>query len=210
MIINAVKHGTTVNVSINGKLSKKSFPTNEEANDLFQLILNAKDNPSDDIINEIKLIFDERLRISVMLGIEKDPETSEYYLNGFNTPIPDTLFNIMKEYYDNGFPLEPLFNFWKLLMLNPDKRIREDLFKFIITHDFVITDKGYMLVYKAVYDYVLPYSKFVKENYDRVKKVLKQAPSNYIVLQNGKDFLAVNQKTYKVNDDYILLGNLKV
>ena len=36
-------------------------------------------------------------------------------------------------------------------MGNPDQRVRESLFDFIKIHDFVITDTGYFLTYKAVH-----------------------------------------------------------
>ena len=148
--INAVKFGTVVSLSIDGKLQKKICKTSDEANTLFKAILKAKENPSEDNLKKIKCLLNEKLRIAMLAGLESDSETNEIFLAGFNTPIPQTLVDVIRDYYENGYPLTAIINFWKLLMINPDKRIREKLFDFIKIHDFVLTDEGYMVVYKAV------------------------------------------------------------
>ena len=60
-------------------------------------------------------------------------------------------------------------------MLNPDVRVRTVLFDFISTHDFVLTDKGYMVVYKAVYDVKedgvnTSFAEYISNRYLHVKK----------------------------------------
>jgi hypothetical protein len=148
--IQAVKFGTVVNLSINGKLSKKTCKTSEEANTLFKAIQVARENPTEDNLKIIRCLLSEKLRIAMLAGLEVDPETNEVFLAGFNTPIPQTLVDVIEDYTKNKYPLDAIINFWKLLMINPDKRIREKLFDFIKVHDFALTDKGYMIVYKAV------------------------------------------------------------
>jgi hypothetical protein len=148
--INAVKMGSIVNLSINGKLQKKNCNTPEEATILFKAILKAKENPTDENLKTIRCLLSEKLRIAMLAGLEVDPETNEIFLAGFNTPIPQTLVDVIEDYTKNKYPLNAIINFWKLLMINPDKRIREKLFDFIKVHDFALTDKGYMIVYKAV------------------------------------------------------------
>lgn len=192
MNVQAVKIGTTVNVSINGKLHKKNCGSPELANQLFALVLKAKENPTQDSINAIKSFMNENIRIAFLAGLETNIDTGEVFLGGFNTPIPTTLLEVIKEYHENNYPLEPIINFWKLLMVNPDKRIRERLFDFIKTHDFVLTDKGYMLVYKAVYykndksrDKVL--EEFVSNQYLHVKKDWKCSPNKYVVYKTIVD-----------------------
>ena len=148
--IQAVKFGTVVNLSIDGKLQKKICKTSDEANTLFKAILKAKENPTDENLKKIRCLLNEKLRTAMLAGLESDDETNEIFLAGFNTPIPQTLVDVIRDYYENGYPLTAIINFWKLLMINPDKRIREKLFDFIKIHDFVLTDEGYMVVYKAV------------------------------------------------------------
>jgi hypothetical protein len=185
--IQAIKTGTVINVSINGKLHKKNCNNIAVANELFKIILNAKENPTEANIKAIRMQLNERTRIAMMAGLECDVETGEVFLAGFNTNIPDTLVEVIKEYHENDYPLTAIINFWKLLMINPDKRVRDDLFNFIKKHDFVLTDTGYMLVYKAV-DYKEKknndLAEFVTNQYLHVKKDWRCTPNKYIVYRN--------------------------
>ena len=148
--INVVKMGSIVNLSINGKLQKKNCKTPEEALTLFKTIQVAKEKPTEENIKAIYALLSEKIRVARKAGLEADPANGEVYLAGFNTPLPQLLIDVIEEYSDNGYPIDAIINFWKLLMINPDKRIRERLFDFIKIHDFSITDAGYMVVYKAV------------------------------------------------------------
>jgi hypothetical protein len=187
--IQAIKLGNVVNISINGKLSKKCCKDSKEADDLFKLVLIAKENPTDENMIKIRMFLNERTRSLLYVDwkeLETDVETGKIYLAGFNTPIPDTLADVIKEYHEKKYPMNPILNFWKLLMLNPDIRVRNSLFDFITTHDFVLTDTGYMVVYKSVYpvkedkiDNGLP--EFVSKQYLHVKKDWKCSPNKYVV-----------------------------
>lgn len=192
--IQAVKVGNVVNISLNGKLHKKNCGSNEEAQELYRLVLIAREDPSDENIKKIRMYLNEKTRVAYLCGLETDLETGEAFLAGFNTPIPSTLLEVIKEYHENQYPLDAIINFWKLLMVNPDKRVRESLFKFITTHDFVLTDKGYMVVYKAVYrkDNQKPkeqqmFEEFVSNKYLFVKKEWKCSPNKYVVYKNFSD-----------------------
>jgi len=190
--IQAVKIGNVVNLSINGKLHKKNCGNNEEAQELYKLVLIAREDPSDENIKAIRMFLNEKTRVAYLCGLETDLETGEAFLAGFNTPIPLTLLEVIKEYHENGYPLDAILNFWKLLMINPDKRVRESLFKFITTHDFVLTDKGYMVVYKAVYytqekSVNHEFEEFVANKYLFVKKDWKCSPNKYVVYKNLSD-----------------------
>jgi hypothetical protein len=75
-------------------------------------------------------------------------------------------------------------------MINPDVRVREDAFDFIKRHDFVLTDNGYMVVYKAV-DYANKQdndiAEFVSNQSLFVRKNWKCSPNKYIVYKNLED-----------------------
>ena len=199
--IQGVKIGNMVNLSIDGKLHKKNCGSPKEADELFKAVLKAKENPTDENIKAIRILINEKIRIALMTGIETDVETGEAFLAGFNTPIPETLLNVIKEYHENGYPLDAVINFWKLLMINPDKRVRTSLFDFIKTHDFVLTDKGYMVVYKAVYykneetdepvDHT--FEEFVSNKYLHVKKEWKCSPNKYVVYKNPQGVLGITK-----------------
>jgi hypothetical protein len=186
--INALKTGNVVKISIDGKLQSKNCETPKEADELYRLALKAKDDPSDANLKAIRCYLNEKLRIAMVAGLETDPDNNEVYLAGFNTPLPMTLVEIIKEYHENGYPLDAIINFWKLLMINPDKRVRTSLFDFITTHDFVLTDKGYMVVYKAVYrkdesKKVNTLNEFITNQWLHVKKDWGCSPNKYIVFQ---------------------------
>jgi len=189
--IQVITRGNVVNVSINGKLHSKNCGTSKEADELFKLVLKAKEDPTDANVNNIRAYLNEKTRVAILAGLENDPETGQVFLAGFNTPIPDTLVEVIKEYHEKGYPMEAVINFWKLLMLNPDVRVREDLFEFIMTHDFVLTDNGYMVVYKAVYQVNeegvdTEFAEFLNKNVLKVKKWSKN-PNKYVVYKEVSD-----------------------
>jgi|LSQX01.1.fsa_nt_gb hypothetical protein len=215
--IQAIKVGNVVNVSLNGKLHKKNCGSSEEANELFKLVLNAKANPTEDNIKSIRAYLNEKLRVAFLTGLEHDIDSGEVFLAGFNTPIPTTLVEVIKEYHENGYPIDPIINFWKLLMANPDTRVRESLFDFINTHDFVLTDKGYMIVYKAVYlknsgsnHTTSSFDSFITNQYLKVKKEWKTSPNRYVVYEDDKgNYKITKEKTAENWDnDIIILGKL--
>jgi hypothetical protein len=187
--IQGIKIGSIVNVSLNGKLHKKNCGTILEADELFRLVLKAKDNPSDENIKAIRAYLNDSVRVAMLAGLENDPDSGEVFLGGFNTPIPGKLVEIIREYHENNYPLTAIINFWKLLMINPDVRVRTSLFSFIATHDFVLTDMGYMVVYKAVAEKAeekKPYflGEYVSNQYFHVKKDWKCSPNKYTVYED--------------------------
>ena len=178
------KVGTRVNLSINGKLHSKDFGVDEAADKFFKAILTAKGDPSDENIELLIEFLNKNIRIAKAGGFEFDIENGETYMEGFNTPVPDDILNTVEEYVEKGYPVQSITNFWKLLMANPDKRVREDLFKFIQQHDFSITDEGYMIVYKTV-DFLRKVEKdlasFASNSYLKIKDKWKEAPKTYTV-----------------------------
>ncbi len=192
--INATKIGNTVKICIGGKPNQKICNSPKEADDLYRLVLEAREHPTDENIKKIRVFLNEKARIAMLAGLESDPETGEVYLAGFNTPIPMTLVEVIKDYHENNYPLDAILNFWKLLMINPDERVRTSLFDFITTHDFVLTDKGYMVVYKAVYrkeekndTEATAFAEFISNQVLHVKKNWKCSPNKYVVYKDIKN-----------------------
>ena len=184
--INGNKIGTRVNVSINGILHSKDCGTDEGAKEFFTHVLEAKSDPTDKNVNILYGYFSKNIRIAREGGFETDNETGEAFLKGFNTPVPTEIFETIEDYIENSFPIDSIKNFWILLMANPDKSVREDLFKFIQTHDFSLTDKGYMIVYKTVdlkHKVDRDLAEFVSEGYLKVKSKWKKSPANFYVYE---------------------------
>jgi hypothetical protein len=200
--IQAIKVGNVVNLSIDGKLHKKNCGSPKEADELFRKILLAKQDPTDANVKQIYSLINEKTRIAMMAGLENDVESGEVFLAGFNTPIPMILVDVIKEYHENNYPIDAIVNFWKLLMINPDIRVRESLFNFIQKHDFVLTDNGYMIVYKAVdltntpAQIKDPLPEFVSNQYLHVKKEWKCSPNKYVVYRKLTDIKDVHGELF--------------
>lgn len=216
--IQGVKIGNTVNFSIDGQLRKRVFTNSEDANTMFGAILKAKENPTDENLLEVELLYNKFGRIAYLNGFEMD-DNGCYYLKGYNTPIPKTLLEVFEDYHENNYPNDAIVRFWENLMLNPDKRIRERLFDFIRVHDFSLTDNGYMVTYKAVYikhnEVDNDLMSFVMEQYDKVKNRWKTNPSRYIVFvdDNTNEYGITKETTYngwsnEKLENFVKLGNL--
>jgi hypothetical protein len=198
--IQAVKVGNVVNVSIDGKLHKKNCGSPKEADELFRLVLKAKETPSDANVMAVRAYINEKTRVALLAGLETDLDSGQVFMAGFNTPLPETLIEVIKEYHENGYPMDAIVNFWKLLMLNPDVRVRNDLFDFIKTHDFVLTDKGYMVVYKAVYERenevmdaeTKSFAEYISRQVLHVRKNWSKSPYAYVVYKD------LNSETWEI------------
>jgi len=157
-IINAIKIGNIINLSINGILEKKICATSEEAKSIFEMVLKTKADPTDLNIKNLFLFLNNKVREVIIAGFECDLVDGNIYLQGFNTPVPDAILDVVKDYNENNFPYETIINFWKLLMINPDEIVRKSLFDFISKFNLVLSNYGYFLAYKAVKLYVDPKS----------------------------------------------------
>jgi hypothetical protein len=207
------KVGTTVNLLIDGNIYQKKFEQKDQADAFFQLVLKAKGGDQ----NDLMMLTDElnRMQRFIVNGLMESDNSGKYYLKGFNHPIPELLVNTFNEYIENSFPVTAILNFWKLLMLNPDKQIREDLFKFLSEYNFAITDNGYFVGYKvvkilkkAITDNTL--LNFVNEKYNKLKS-WKKSPKNFDVLYDveGEKYLAVpTSEEHNLNDNMSFIGNL--
>lgn len=89
-------------------------------------------------------------RVTEMGYLEKDVH-GNYYLVGTSVPLPPALIRRIIEFHASGFPIEPYINFWSLAILNPNKEARDRFFDYVEKFGVTITDKGYAVLYKAVY-----------------------------------------------------------
>lgn len=181
------KSGNVVNLLIDGNTHQKVFATQEEANAFFRLMHKAK---SGDNEAYEQILFELNRKFKTVIKDLLEIDASEnYYLKGIDIVLPELLAKTFIEYLDNNFPVDSLVNFWKLLVINPDPRVRTDLFKFLQHYNFAITDNGYFIAYKAVK--TLKESKdedlaaFVSNQYLKIKK-WKKNPINYEVITFSK------------------------
>jgi len=74
---------------------------------------------------------------------------NKMYLKGTTDPIPNFLAKKLMKWLEEKLPLDGLINFWKHLLLNPDRAVRKQLYGFLEHNGHPITEKGYFLAYKA-------------------------------------------------------------
>jgi hypothetical protein len=196
------KIGNVVNLVIDGNAYQKTFDNQEDANHFYRLMYKSKNGDAiayDELL--AKLVSKNRTKIHDLL--EKDSD-GNHYLAGIDIAIPTLLADTFLDYIANDFPLEALVNFWKLLVINPDTRVREDLFKFLQEFNFSITDNGYFNAYKAVEVKSaddLDIASFVSNQYLKIKK-WKKNPANYVVIKVTSETIEEIANPEYDEDDY--------
>ena len=181
---------TDVTVIINGnhKRVRKDSPDSSEVIELVKLH-NASNvaQEREDIVAKIEELCNPAKKIELKSdGRFEFDGSSSMFLKGTSDAIPEFLAKKLLKYIDDKLDVEPLVNFWKNVLLNPDKGVRQQLFGFLEHNGHPITDKGYFLAYKAVqiarkYD-VETGEEIVSVSYDgdtgeRVEEVLNQSMS---------------------------------
>lgn len=215
--IHAIRHGKTVHVIVGTDMYQRTFENKDSAVALYNQALSARENPTS--VN-VELLLDEcapgRKLIADNIFTIKN---GSFYLTGYETfPMPEELVVRIQSHVEQGISVQPLVNFWKLLMLNPDPVARESTFKFMSEYDFPITDSGYFIGYRAVkqtdktYDAV---TGWVPQKYVELKAT-GENPADYTAMKDpdGGEFVAV--KTDVITNDnggFIapenVLGNLE-
>lgn len=140
---------------------------------------------------QLELNFDDRMRkakrIADISGLFEYDEDGITYLKGFKHPMPKILVEALLDAHYNPsskYTVDSLVNFWKYLLLNPDKHVRTGLFEWIKTGKFALTEDGNIISYrnvdvkKASTDKKL--QDFISESWTKVKK-WKKSPKNYII-----------------------------
>jgi hypothetical protein len=77
-------------------------------------------------------------------------KNNQLYLSTSKIPLPAKLAKTIMEYLDNGYPIQPLVNFWHWCLLNPNTTARDRFFEYCETYGVTITDSGMAVLYKAV------------------------------------------------------------
>lgn len=145
-----MRSGKDINVIVNGQTFYLHFDEAEDAIKEYKHILEKKNSGKEEDIEYLLKYLSPQYRLAELGGILQRDRLGNYYLGGYNEPLPNKLKEMIIEHVDNDLPLEGLVNFWKLLMLNPDKHVRKSLFDFASNFRMPITDNGYFIAYKSV------------------------------------------------------------
>lgn len=148
----ALRSGLNITLNINGATKQFVCADEDESKELFAKVAHLRSQAlanDAEAYEELVAMTDPNYRMKDIAGLTRDND-GNFYLGNYSEPIPTGLMLKIKEYVDLGLSTEPLVNFWKLLMLNPDKHVRQSLFQFAERFSFPITDKGYFIAYKSV------------------------------------------------------------
>ena len=175
-MIKAMRVGQTVVCFIEGKMFQKNLESDEEIIKLFEKISNTDENDLQEI-HELRKSF-EVPKTSKEMEIEEEYRRKEkeyeqnksliewmediknlgdehfrvdglkLYMKGIDITIPEFLAREFAERRVNNEDLKSLQNFWRLCALNPDPRCREDLYRFLINNNMVVTPSGYFMAYR--------------------------------------------------------------
>lgn len=227
----------TIIAVIGAKMFQKTFPTSEERERVYQILLNTDESDLVELA-KVKAIFspelseaEEQLKIDFdikkeesqkMLDIldfmksikEKGHSIFEVVENtirvkGINISIPELLVReLMLACKERE---QALLNFWKLCALNPDPRARFDLFRFLTNHKLTITPSGHFIAYRTVNIKEQGDSNleaFVTQEFLKVKR-WKKAPKSYNILHDVSDDTYECAKTESsYANNFKVLGNL--
>jgi len=202
--LNAIKVGKVVNASYDGVFYTKRFDNNEEALEFYKKIVELKNNFNGETIkNNLVGLFNKTKRILLESGLEFEELNNQYFLKGYNTPIPQSIVDVIIEYHDNNLPLDPILNFWELLMINMDTEVHKDLFDYLSHYNLMINDDGYFVGYKAVIKDEVVVEEFtdivddvnfdiVKCGYDKIKR-WKKSPKKYNVYEQNDTYIIISE-----------------
>lgn len=172
---------------------------------------------------ELDIDFDTRMRkakrIADISGLFEYDEEGVTYLKGFRQPMPKLLVEALLDAHYNpssNYTVNSLINFWKYLLLNPDRHVRTGLFQWIKTGKFAITEDGNIISYRNVDVKKASITKnlqdFISESWTKVKK-WKKSPKNYSIQLNDRDnnsdpIVYTLVETSKINTNYQVVGVL--
>lgn len=186
------KNDDRVTVYLNGEHRQIVPESDDELQTIIGLVKAAKQDPTDENIKELREFISPSARFLDIDGIEKT-RTGTYYIQGTNAVVPKQLSSKIKEYSDLGIDPTPLFNFAKLLAVNPVDNVRNDLFKFAEKYAFPITDNGLFVAYKSV---------LVKASFDI--SAAKKISNMYLAVvgrrENPEDYCVLSHRSTKALD----------
>lgn len=121
-------------------------------------LLNLKENCWEETFNDVKKHLIERLSFGSQYHKLKElvrnidgvtAKEGNIYLEDSKVTVPEELVDLLSK-ARNIENLKSFINFWKLVSLNPNKQVRDDILQYVKDYGITITTYGYMVLYKAV------------------------------------------------------------
>lgn len=194
------------------------FKTENCTDSLFEKVMQNLDNP-----NALITLFNpEYGKAKTLLeGIDKSIYLSlrgnSIYIDSISQlTVPQDFAQafLAAEMAGDDDKIQAYLNFWTLLSLNPDSRVRNNIFWFLNRWGMVISKSGLIVGYRNVdikregneFDSTL--IKYVTREWAYVRYKLKKSPSNYLVgVDYTGDYVRIN-KTDASDSSTVIVGNL--
>ena len=214
-----IKMGSDITVVLkNGEIISVSNCTEE----LFQEVLEFK-HDEETVINLLLPEFNNKIKEAeqkqaIFEGIDESTiltakGKSMYMLDVSELSLPEDLVKkILKAESEGDIELlKTYINFWTLTSLNPDSRVRQNLFWFLNKYGMNISKSGLFVAYRNVHiknkDSIITQelAEIISSEYIRVKFKLRQTPSDYNLYfdNNEAEYVVFTDKEYEnLEDEY--------
>ena len=194
-----------------------TLTTNECTNEVFSKIMQHI-NDRDTLISIFYPDYAEsqKLRNRILKSNYMTMEGNSIYIKSISElTVPQDFAEklIDAEEQQDYNKVEAYLNFWTLLSLNPDSRVRNNTFWFINKWDIKLTKSGLIIAYRNadVYSegskFNKELTKFVAQKYWEKKQSTTDTPDDYIVIMSNNDYLLVKEDSYLSEED-IYIGDL--
>lgn len=134
------------------RVDGKHRPFQNEDPEFIQKLQDTADrvnNGDEQAEQELEELIDPIKRYRLEGMVEQD-DRGNVYFGSTNVPMPDELGELIVQWHKEGKDVDPLVNFWQLCLLNPNAQARDDFFSYVRDYNIVITDNGYVILYKAL------------------------------------------------------------
>ena len=194
-----------------------TFTTNECTDEIFSKIMqNVNDRDTLTAIFYPDYAEAQKLKNRILNSSYMTMEGNSIYIKSISeltVPVDFAEKLIDAEEADDTNKIQAYLNFWTLLSLNPDSRVRYNLFKFLNQWGMVVSKSGLIVGYRNVdiktegTKFNQELTKFVTQRYWEKKYSTIDSPEGYIVIMNNNNYSVV-EENYDINDDDIYIGDL--
>lgn len=193
--------------------------------DKHQLVLDNQDNEDTVKFIMIPEMYKKREEIETKTKMLSDISESDYMtVNGASIYIKsiselsvpeDFAMALHKaEEDENEDLIQSYLNFWTLTSMNPDSRVRGNMFWFLDRYGMTISKSGLFVAFRNVAlksegsDISSELAAFISDNYSKVKFRWKKSPANYFVIESDFADLILVKDPSEYEEDGLVVGRL--
>ena len=194
-----------------------TLTTNECTDEVFNKIMqNVNDRDSLTAIFYPDYAETQKLKNRILKSSYMTMEGNSIYIKSISElTVPQDFVEklIDAEEQQDYNKVEAYLNFWTLLSLNPDSRVRNNLFKFLRQWGMVVSKSGLIVGYRNVdiktegSRFNQDLTRFVSQEYWEKKYSKDDTPEGYIVIMRNNDYFIADEE-YEMDDEDVYIGDL--